>query len=56
MFNYIRDFDAFDLRLRLPAVVSKLLICSGFLGTVSMKDINCCRTSAATKVMCCAMA
>ena len=24
MFNYIRDFDAFDLRLRLPAVVSKL--------------------------------
>jgi len=24
MFNYNRDFDAFDLRLRLPAVVSKL--------------------------------
>jgi protein-tyrosine phosphatase len=24
MFNYTRDFDAFDLRLRLPAVVSKL--------------------------------
>jgi hypothetical protein len=24
MFNYDRDFDAFDLRLRLPAVVSKL--------------------------------
>jgi protein-tyrosine phosphatase len=24
MFNYARDFDAFDLRLRLPGVVSKL--------------------------------
>jgi protein-tyrosine phosphatase len=24
MFNYTRDFDAFDLRLRLPAVISKL--------------------------------
>lgn len=24
MFNYTRDFDAFDLRLRLPAAVSKL--------------------------------
>ena len=24
MFNHNRDFDAFDLRLRLPAVVSKL--------------------------------
>jgi hypothetical protein len=24
MFHYTRDFDAFDLRLRLPAVVSKL--------------------------------